>query len=107
MHPSAQAALADLYVSAIRNTSIRFLIETHSETFLLRLRRRVAEGDLRADQLALYFVDSDGESSHAHRIDVDDFGNVSYWPEGIFAENFEEVRALAEAQQERLDTDAR
>ncbi|SEF58121.1 Protein of unknown function [Thermomonospora echinospora] len=108
MHPSAQAALADLYVTAIRHAyHVRFLIETHSETFLLRLRRRVAEGKLRADQLALYFVDSDGESSHADRIDVDDFGNVSYWPEGIFAENFEEVRALAEAQQERLDADAR
>ncbi|RAY13686.1 DUF3696 domain-containing protein [Actinomadura craniellae] len=107
MHPSAQAALADLYIAAIRNRRVRFLIETHSETFLLRLRRRVAERRLRASDLAFYFVDGDGASSTVRRIDVDEFGNVGYWPKGIFAENFEEVRALAVAQESRLETDAR
>jgi hypothetical protein len=107
MHPSAQAALADLYIDAIDKIRVRFLIETHSETFLLRLRRRVAEKRLHADHLALYHVDSDGEASTVRRINVDELGNVDYWPDGIFSENFEEVRALAEAQEEQLDSDAR
>lgn len=106
LHPSAQAMLADLYVRAVGNQRVRFLVETHSETFLLRLRRRVAEGELDADRLALYFIDDDGESSVVRRINVDEFGNVDYWPEGIFAEDFEEVRALAEAQETRLESDA-
>jgi len=106
LHPSAQAMLADLYIRAIDNQRVRFLVETHSETFLLRLRRRVAEGKLDADQLALYFIDDDGESSIVRRINVDDLGNVDYWPEGIFEEGFEEVRALAEAQETQLESDA-
>ncbi|WP_344904348.1 DUF3696 domain-containing protein [Actinomadura meridiana] len=106
LHPSAQAMLADLYIRAVNNGSVRFLVETHSETFLLRLRRRVAEGDLDAKRLALYFVDDDGGSSIVRRINVDEFGNVDYWPEGIFDEGFEEVRALAEAQETRLESDA-
>lgn len=106
LHPYAQALLADLYIRAIDNENVRFLVETHSETFLLRLRRRVAERTLNADRLALYFVDNDGESSHVRRINVDEFGNVDYWPEGIFDEGFEEVRALAEAQETRLENDA-
>ncbi|WP_285701977.1 DUF3696 domain-containing protein [Actinomadura sp. NBRC 104412] len=106
LHPSAQAMLADLYIRAVRNEHVRFLLETHSETFLLRLRRRVAEGRLDAGQLALYFVDGDGDSSTVRRINVDALGNVDYWPEGIFEEDFEEVRALAEAQDARLESDA-
>ncbi|MFI6540841.1 DUF3696 domain-containing protein [Nonomuraea sp. NPDC050547] len=106
LHPSAQSVLADLYIRAIRNERVRFLVETHSETFLLRLRRRVAEGALNAEMIAFYFVDSDGESSVIKQINIDEYGNVDYWPKGIFEENFEEVRALAEAQEDRMD-DAR
>lgn len=106
LHPSAQAILADLYIRAIDTGPVRFLVETHSETFLLRLRRRVAEGALDAKRLALYFVDDEGEFSTVRRINVDDLGNVDYWPEGIFEEGFEEVRALAEAQETHLESNA-
>ncbi|MGI8336747.1 DUF3696 domain-containing protein [Actinomadura scrupuli] len=106
LHPSAQAMLADLYIRAVDNQRVRFLVETHSEPFLLRLRRRVAEGQLDADRLALYFIDDDGESSVVRQINVDELGNVDYWPEGIFEESFEEVRALAEAQETQLESDA-
>jgi len=106
LHPSAQAMLADLYIRAANTVPVRFLVETHSETFLLRLRRRVAEGTLDAKRLALYFVDDDGDSSTIRQINVDEFGNVDYWPEGIFDEGFDEVRALAEAQETRLERDA-
>ncbi|RCG31384.1 DUF3696 domain-containing protein [Sphaerisporangium album] len=107
LHPSGQAALADLYVTATQRTPVRFLIETHSETFLLRLRRRVAEGKVDPDMIALYFVEHTGVSATVRRINVDDLGNVDYWPQGIFAEDFEETRALAAAQLGRQDTDAR
>jgi hypothetical protein len=103
LHPSAQSVLADLYIMAIRNEHVRFLVETHSESFMLRLRRRVAEGRVNADQLAFYFIDGDGESSIIKQINIDESGNVDYWPKGIFEENFEEVRALAEAQEDRAD----
>ncbi|GGV44138.1 hypothetical protein GCM10010182_80810 [Actinomadura cremea] len=106
LHPSAQAILADLYIRAIDMGPVRFLVETHSENFLLRLRRRVAEGSLDAERLALYFIDDGGgRFSTVRRINVDELGNVDYWPKGIFRESFEEVRALAEAQ-DRLETDA-
>ncbi|WP_030453962.1 AAA family ATPase [Herbidospora cretacea] len=107
LHPAAQAELAELYISAIRGGRHRFLIETHSETFLLRLRRRVAEGVLDPEHLALYFVESASTGAAARRITIDSLGNVDHWPDGIFAEDFEEVRAMAAAQLERQDDDAR
>src|SRR5690606_26485450 len=49
LHPSVQADLADLFVDAIRAEEdgkpreCQFIIESHSEHFLRRLQRRIAE----------------------------------------------------------------
>ncbi|MFH9731319.1 DUF3696 domain-containing protein [Streptomyces sp. NPDC017260] len=104
LHPSAHASIADLYVDAVQESSVRFLVETHSENFLLRLRRRVAEERLKPEDLKIYFVEQADESAFLRKINVDAFGNIDYWPTGIFAEDFEEVRALANAQANRVDS---
>ncbi|CAO5149587.1 AAA domain [Frankia sp. AiPs1] len=101
LHPAAHAALADLYLSGAQNGRCRFLIETHSETFVLRLRRRVAQGDVSPDMIALYFVEHDGTSATLRRIDLDELGNVANWPDGVFSEDYVEARALVAAQIER------
>ncbi|MGY3518173.1 DUF3696 domain-containing protein [Micromonospora sp. PTRAS2] len=105
LHPAAHAALADLYLTAAQRTSTQFLIETHSETLLLRLRRRIAEG-LDPELVAVYFVDSVDGAATARRIHVDEFGNLDYWPEGVFSEDYEETKNLARAQWERRDARA-
>ncbi|WP_027345684.1 AAA family ATPase [Hamadaea tsunoensis] len=98
LHPAAHAQLADLYLKAAKLTGNRFLIETHSEALLLRLRRRVAEEACSPDDVGIYFVHHDGRAATAQHITVDALGQLSSWPEGIFTEDFEEVRALAAAQ---------
>ncbi|MCJ0874691.1 DUF3696 domain-containing protein [Streptomyces sp. AP-93] len=103
LHPSAHAAIADLYVDAVQESEVRFLVETHSENFLLRLRRRVAEQKLRPEDVKIYFVEQVEGSATLRKIEVDALGNLDYWPRGVFAEDFEEVRALADAQANRID----
>ncbi|MFB8246589.1 DUF3696 domain-containing protein [Streptomyces sp. NPDC055952] len=103
LHPSAHAAIADLYVDAVQESQVRFLVETHSENFLLRLRRRVAERKLAPKDVKIYFVEQAEGSATLRKIEVDTLGNLDYWPRGVFAEDFEEVRALADAQANRID----
>lgn len=103
LHPSAHATIADLYIDAARESNVRFLVETHSENFLLRLRRRVAEKQLRPEDLKIYFVEQADGSALLRKIEVDTLGNIDYWPTGIFSEDFEEVRALADAQANRIE----
>ncbi|MFE4641121.1 DUF3696 domain-containing protein [Streptomyces sp. NPDC056730] len=103
LHPSAHASIADLYIDAAQESNVRFLVETHSENFLLRLRRRVAENRLSAEDLRVYFVEQIEGSAFLRKIEVDALGNIDYWPRGVFAEDFEEVRALADAQANRVD----
>lgn len=103
LHPAAHAALADLYLNAAERTDVRFLIETHSETLLLRLRRRIAEGAYPPDTVAIYFVDHRDGAATARRIRIDADGQLDYWPDGVFSEDYEETRALASAQLARRD----
>lgn len=106
LHPAAHAALADLYLSAASQGTSRFLIETHSETFLLRLRRRIAEG-LAPETVAVYFVDHADGAAIARKIAIDENGALDYWPAGVFSEDYAETRALAVAQLARRDAGAR
>ena len=95
LHPSAHFEVADLYVQAVIGTNARFIIETHSENFLLRLRRHVAAGKIQPEQIAIYWVYQAENSSEVRRIDVDGSGNLSYWPQGVFSEDFEEAKEIA------------
>lgn len=103
LHPGAHAALADLYLAAAQATTTRFLIETHSETLLLRLRRRIAEGAVNPEMVAVYFVENVDGAATARRINVDEAGNLDYWPTGVFSEDYEETKELARAQWGRRD----
>jgi predicted ATPase len=103
LHPAAHGDLAELFVDSLIEGSKRYLIETHSQNFVLRLRRLVAKGILKPNDLALYFVDFEEESgtSNLRPIKVDKYGEVDFWPENIFNESLDEVLAIRRAQKNR------
>lgn len=104
LHPAAHAELADLYLRVAEETGTQFLIETHSETLLLRLRRRIAEmdNDYGPEMVAIYVVEQHDGVSSARRVELDSLGNLDdSWPPGYFSQDYHEVRALAAAQSER------
>lgn len=99
LHPAAHAELADLYLRTAEATGTRFLVETHSETLLLRLRRRIAEGIYPPEMVSVYVVDQRDGVSSVRPVDVDRLGNLSdEWPEGYFSTDYQDVRAIAAAQ---------
>ncbi|MBU4682481.1 AAA family ATPase [Cedecea davisae] len=93
IHPAACGTVADLYLNA-RNSNIIF-VETHSKEFVLRVRRRVAEG-IDCDDVNVIYVDYDAENKTAKLspIRINEKGGVDWWPKGIFEEDFDEVIAL-------------
>jgi predicted ATPase len=108
LHPRVQADLADLFVDAIRareggeKRDCQFIIESHSEHFLRRLQRRIAEKELSKDDAALYFIDTAGGSACIQELELDLFGNIANWPEGFFGDEMEDAVARAEAQARRM-----
>lgn len=95
LHPRAQAELADIVIEASSKTSC--LVETHSETFILRLRRRVAEQTtLRDHQVAIYWVDDEGGQTELRPSEMTASGELTGFPEGWFDAALDEVRAIVQ-----------
>jgi hypothetical protein len=70
LHAAAQAPLADLFIDTALQGRGEVIVETHSEPLLLRTQRRVAEGKLRPDQVALYFVEMTDTGSQLRAVQV-------------------------------------
>ncbi|WP_312075673.1 DUF3696 domain-containing protein [Chryseobacterium sp.] len=101
LHPYAHSQIAQLFAESVKeDRNKKYLIETHSQNFILRLRRLIAEGFLSADDLGIYYVDFDEEKNESNLIEVeiDEGGGVKWWPEGIFGETTIETRAIYNAQ---------
>lgn len=102
LHPAAHAELADLYLRTAQATGTRFLVETHSETLLLRLRRRIAEDAYPPEMIAVYMVEQADGASTVRRVDIDAIGRLGEeWPEGYFSTDYHDARLLAAAQLRR------
>lgn len=100
LNPAQQTVLADFLID-VTTRERRVIIETHSEHVLLRVRRRIAEGQLSAHDVAVYFVDSDGTSTSVQRVEVGELGEISEWPPGFFEEQITDAFAMAAAQARR------
>jgi hypothetical protein len=100
LHDAAHAPLGDLLLAAVAGGDGNVVVETHSESLVLRLRRRVAEG-LPPEQVALLYVEDTGEGSRIRPIPLGPDGEVEWWPEGVFSESFVELKAIRRAQRAR------
>jgi predicted ATPase len=107
LHPSVQAALADLFLDAIgarengRDRNIQLIIESHSEHFLRRLQRRIAEERISEDKVALYFCTPGSEGSIVTELEVDRYGDILNWPRDFFGNEIQDVAIQAELRLER------
>ena len=101
LHPKVQSQLADLLIEVITERNLQILVESHSEHFLNRLQRRIAEEDITPDKTALYFCRNDEGVSEIDRLEMDEFGNITNWPENFFGDEMGDLFAMTEAQRER------
>ena len=102
MHPLAQAALADVLIQAATHRNVQIILESHSEHLLMRLQRRIAEGDkINADDVRLYFCDAPKGESRLTRLEVDMLGSIRNWPANFMGDAFGETAAAEEARLKR------
>jgi len=101
LHDAVHPSLGDLLLDMRSTGGGTVLVETHSEGLLLRVRRRIAEQRVSADDVAIYFVDLGPSGAELRRIPLDSQGEVAWWPRGVFSETYEEVKAIRLAQRDR------
>jgi predicted ATPase len=98
LHPRVQSLLFDFVYSVSSNVS--FLIETHSDHLITRLRRRIAEShsDEIVHNLNLTFVEPVIGGVDYVRLGISDTGSLARWPDGFFDQYDADMRALVRAQ---------
>ena len=103
LHPAIQQNLADLFIGASKarekgsERKVQFLIESHSEHFLRRLQRRIAENEIHRSDVAAYFVDTDSGASRITELDVDLYGRLENWPKDFLGDQMTDVAEMQKA----------
>jgi len=107
LHPQVQANLADVFISSIKSReggkdrNVQLIIESHSEHFLNRLQRRVAEGVISAEDVAVYFCRKAGERTELEPLRLNEFGEIENWPDNFFGDEMADISARVVAAMER------
>lgn len=111
LHPNAQANLADLFIDVLNSREngeprrVQLIVETHSEHFLNRLQRRIAEASeekpIQAKDVACYYAHTTGTESRLEPLRVDIFGNIENWPPHFFGDSMGDLLAMQRAVAER------
>jgi predicted ATPase len=101
LNPRLQARIGNLLAWLV-DKGVGVIVETHSDHLLLRLRRLIAQGDLRTDDVGLYYVDRPKGTSRVRSIPIRSDGSIDpkRWPPGFFGDALADAMALAEAQLE-------
>ena len=86
LHPKVQSELADLLIEVIKSRRLQIILESHSEHLILRLMRRIAEEQISADDTAFYFCQMNEGTSQIEKLNVDNYGNITNWPENFFGD---------------------
>jgi predicted ATPase len=109
LHPQVQAELADVFISAIqarengKERHIQLIVESHSEHFLNRLQRRVAEGVVAPENVAIYFCRRAGSATELEPLRLNLYGEIENWPEHFFGDEMADIagRTLAAMQRKK------
>ncbi len=98
LHPKAQAALGTFFTEMAESTSKQFIIETHSDFLIDRIRIEVAAKTIPASKIQLLFLERKGLDVKVHELNLDELGNITNAPasyRAFFLE--EEMRLLSRA----------
>ncbi len=107
LHPSAQSALADVMIQVVKSRengfdrNVQLVIETHSEHFLRRLQRRIAEDVIDQEQVSAYFANIGKTPTTLEPLLIDALGNIRNWPKNFFGDEMGDITEQARAAMEK------
>jgi AAA domain, putative AbiEii toxin, Type IV TA system/Protein of unknown function (DUF3696) len=95
LHPRAQAELGSFLTSLAKQQQKRFIVETHSDYLVDRIRMDIRDGKhIKPGDVAILYFERMGGDAQVHTIEVDDFGNLIDVPEGYRQFFLEEERHM-------------
>lgn len=84
LHPKIQAAFGNYLANQVKSTEKQYIIETHSEYLLNRIRLLLVTGELKPEDVCVLYFENDGIKSVTHNIEFATDGSVKGAPQGFF-----------------------
>ena len=84
LHPKIQATLGDYFCKQVNNTDKQYIVETHSEYLINRMRLLIVKGELKPEDVKLYYMENDGIKTTTYAIELTTNGQIKNAPQGFF-----------------------
>jgi predicted ATPase len=84
LHPSVQAKFIDYIIHQINTTDKNYVIETHSEYFLNRIRLAIVKNELDKAKLSVYYLENNPEDAKVHKVEFTKTGGIRNAPDSFF-----------------------
>jgi len=81
LNPKMQSEIAELFISESKR--LFYIIETHSEHIISRIQRRIAEGKLDKNKVAIYYFRKTKNECYVDELGITDDGQIPRWPKGF------------------------
>ncbi|HCD7744651.1 TPA: hypothetical protein ND538_000398, partial [Serratia marcescens] len=105
LHPKMQAWLTDALIKIALNSSKRFLIETHSDALVRRLRLRIVDEDSRLTEsdVCIYHLERDRVKNETimKAIPIDADGDIN-WPSDFMDVEINDTLMIQRKKLERM-----
>jgi predicted ATPase len=93
--------LGDLLVD-ISQASKTLIVETHSEHLLSQVQVRIAQGNLKREDVAIYYFEPTPAGTRVTPIEINALGQFVNWPPGFFDQGLKladaHLQAITQAQ---------
>ena len=95
LHPSVQSSFGDYLINQIKNSSKKYIIETHSEYLLNKIRLGIVKGEIDENDVKTYFIDNQGKEAVTYKIYFNKQGQILNAPDNFFKTYMMDVMEIA------------
>ena len=95
LHPSVQSKFGDYIINQINTSDKNYVIETHSEYFLNKIRLAIVKGELKKEDIKVYFLENNGNDTDVYDIDFTKTGAIKNAPNTFFDTYFVDSMNIA------------
>lgn len=95
LHPSVQADYASYVMEQAITSRKRYIIETHSEYLLNRIRLGIVQGNIAEDDVKIYYLQQDNGITTVHTLTFTKKGQILGAPEDFFQTYMMDVMNIA------------
>ncbi len=95
LHPSVQSAFGDYVMDFIKKTGKKYVIETHSEYLINKIRLGIVKNQVSADDVRAYYLQNNGDDVTVHELTFTTDGRILNAPEDFFKTYMMDVMDIA------------